>query len=503
MSLSIINTRAQFGVDAPRVTVETHLSNGLPSLTMVGLPEMAVRESKERVRSALINSGFDFPTRRVTINLAPADIPKQGGRYDLAIAIGILVATGQIQSDNIQDYEFVGELALTGELRPVSGILPTAIACDKQDNTLFIAKENTAEAALSDSKKLFAATHLNEICQHITGQNYLEPAQFDRLCISNTLLPDLDEVKGQTQARRALEISAAGKHNLLFYGPPGTGKSMLAARLPSILPHLSSDEAVEVASIYSLTGLAREPDKIFSAPFRAPHHTASSVALVGGGSHPSPGEISLAHRGVLFLDELPEYGRSVLEVLREPIESGEIRISRANATLTFPAQFQLLAAMNPCPCGFSGHPKVACTDTPQQISNYRRKLSGPLLDRFDLHVEVAFQSGSVLLGKSAPAESSSAVYERVLQARKRQLDRQSKLNSELKPSELEKFCSLQPQTQSMLERAMDRLALSARGAHRVIRVARTLADLNGAEQLSTEHLGEALAYRGLDRQSGR
>ena len=501
MSLSIINTRAQFGVDAPRVTVETHLSNGLPSLTMVGLPEMAVRESKERVRSALINSGFDFPTRRITINLAPADVPKQGGRYDLAIAIGILVATGQIQSEQIQTFEFVGELALTGELRPVSGVLPTAIACGKQGNTLFIAKGNETEAALSDHNKLFAATHLNEICQHIAGQQYLNPITLDRLAVQNSLIPDLDEVKGQSQARRALEVAAAGRHNLLFYGPPGTGKSMLAARLPGILPNLSNTEAVEVASIYSLTGNPRDSDQLFSAPFRSPHHTASSVALVGGGSHPSPGEISLAHRGVLFLDELPEYGRAVLEVLREPIESGEIRISRANATITFPARFQLLAAMNPCPCGFSGHPKVACTDTPQQISNYRKKLSGPLLDRFDLHVEVAFQAGAVLLGKSAPAESSSVVYQRVLKARQRQLDRQQKLNSELKPAELEQFCALQPQTQSMLERAMDRLALSARGAHRVIRVARTLADLSGTKQLSTEHLGEALAYRGLDRQS--
>jgi len=502
MSLSIINTRAQFGVDAPKVTVETHISNGLPSLTMVGLPEMAVRESKERVRSALINSGFDFPTRRVTINLAPADIPKQGGRYDLAIAIGILVATGQLQSDSIQDYEFIGELALTGELRPVSGILPSAIACEKQNNTLFIATENSAEAALSNCEKLFAATHLNEICQHVTGQRHISPTHFERLDIPDSLLPDLDEVKGQTQARRALEVAAAGRHNLLFYGPPGTGKSMLASRLPSILPNLSNAEAVEVASIYSLTGTARETEKLFSAPFRAPHHTASSVALVGGGSHPSPGEISLAHHGVLFLDELPEYGRSVLEVLREPIESGEIRISRANATINFPARFQLLAAMNPCPCGFSGHPKVACTDTPQQIQNYRRKLSGPLLDRFDLHVEVAFQAGAVLLGKSAPAESSAVVYQRVKQARQRQLDRQNKLNSELKPAELEHFCALQPQTQSMLERAMDKLALSARGAHRVIRVARTLADLSGDEQLDITHLGEALAYRGLDRQSG-
>jgi len=499
MSLSIIYTRAQLGIDAPRVTVETHLSNGLPSLTIVGLPEMTVRESKERVRSALINSGFEFPTRRVTINLAPADLPKQGGRYDLAIAIGILCATGQIESKNIEAFEFVGELALTGELRPVSGILPTAIACQKNEQTLFIAVDNSHEASLASGNAIFAASHLNDICLHLKGLQYLEAITFEAQEKSFSVLPDLSEVKGQFQARRALEVAAAGRHNLLFYGPPGTGKSMLAARLPSILPELTSNEVVDVASIYSLAGLSRDERTLFSAPFRSPHHTASSVSLVGGGSHPKPGEISLAHRGVLFLDELPEYGRAVLEVLREPIESGEIRISRANASLCFPAQFQLLAAMNPCPCGYSGHPKIACTDTPQQISQYRRKLSGPLLDRFDLHVEVASQSGSVLLAKAAPAENSVTVYQRVESAREKQLARQGKLNSELTPDELQQFCILKLDTQSILETAMDKLALSARGAHRVIRVARTLADLQGLEQIETSHITEALAYRGLDR----
>mgnify|MGYP000302937683 FL=1 len=499
MSLSIIYTRAQLGVDAPRVTVETHLSNGLPSLTIVGLPEMTVRESKERVRSALINSGFEFPTRRVTINLAPADLPKQGGRYDLAIAIGILCATGQIESKNIEAFEFVGELALTGELRPVSGVLPTAIACQKNGQTLFIAVDNAHEASLASGNAIFAASHLNDICLHLKGLEYLEAIAFEVPEKSFSALPDLSEVKGQFQARRALEVAAAGRHNLLFYGPPGTGKSMLAARLPSILPELTSSEVVDVASIYSLAGLSRDERTLFSAPFRSPHHTASSVSLVGGGSHPKPGEISLAHRGVLFLDELPEYGRAVLEVLREPIESGEIRISRASASLCFPARFQLLAAMNPCPCGYSGHPKIACTDTPQQISQYRRKLSGPLLDRFDLHVEVASQSGSVLLAKAAPAENSATVYQRVESAREKQLARQGKLNSELTPDELQQFCVLKLETQNLLETAMDKLALSARGAHRVIRVARTLADLQSLEQIETSHVTEALAYRGLDR----
>lgn len=499
MSLSIIYTRAQLGVDAPRVTVETHLSNGLPSLTIVGLPEMAVRESKERVRSALINSGFEFPNRRVTINLAPADLPKQGGRYDLAIAIGILCATGQIEASSIREFEFVGELALTGELRAIPGVLPTAIACIKEGLSLFVPFDSSHEASLAGGGVIFGAKHLSEICQHLREIQKLPSITFKPPELKQLSLPDLSEVKGQYQARRALELAAAGRHNLLFYGPPGTGKSMLASRLPGILPPLTQQELVEVASIYSLSGMSRSHDLLFTSPFRAPHHTASAVSLVGGGTHPRPGEISLAHRGVLFLDELPEYARTVLEVLREPIESGEIRISRANGTLTFPAQFQLLAAMNPCPCGYSGHPSVACSDTPQQIAQYKRKLSGPLLDRFDLHVEVSSQSGAVLLSNSEPAESSEDVYRRVALARERQYIRQGKLNSELSPKELERYCPLEKDIKDVLESAMDRLALSARAAHRIIRVARTLADLEGLEGLEIKHLTESLAYRGMDR----
>jgi len=502
MSISIVHTRAQLGIDAPRVTVETHISNGLPSLTMVGLPEMAVRESKERVRSALINSGFEFPSRRVTINLAPADLPKQGGRYDLAIAVGILLATGQLEGTDAGSCEFVGELALTGELRPVPSILSSAIACRKQGRTLFIAQENREEAGLAQGAEIYGASSINELCQHLKGISKLDPVSIDLTNHYSSNSADLSDVIGQFQARRALEVAAAGRHNLLFYGPPGTGKSMLASRLPSILPALDRDQVVDVASIYSLAGLKREFTELFSTPFRAPHHTASQVSLVGGGSNPKPGEISLAHLGILFLDELPEFGRSVLEVLREPIESREIRISRAQSSVTFPANFQLLAAMNPCPCGYSGHPKIACTDTPQQISQYRRKLSGPLLDRFDLHVEVASQPGSVLLSKAAPTESSASVYKRVALAREIQLTRQQKLNNELSPDELLTFCALEPETQGLLETAMDKLALSARGAHRVIRVARTQADLQNVEQITISHITEALAYRGLDRQPG-
>ncbi len=499
MSLSRIYTRAQFGIDAPAVTVETHLSNGLPSLSIVGLPETAVRESKERVRSALLNSGYEFPCRRVTINLAPADLPKQGGRYDLAIAVGILAATGQLESANTEACEFVGELALDGSLRPIPGALPCALAASAQERAVFLPVSNVEEAIFCKNARVFGAKHLNQICKHLLGAELIEPQRF---FTPTSRLPgnaDLAEVRGQFKARRALELAAAGGHNLLFYGPPGSGKSMLASRLPGILPNLHHDAALEVASVYSLAGKNRPIDQLYLPPFRSPHHSASSAALVGGGTHPTPGEISLAHHGILFLDELPEFGRPVLEVLREPIESGEIHISRAASTLTFPARFQLLAAMNPCPCGYLGHPKIECTDTPQQIANYRRKLSGPLLDRFDLHVEVGYQPAADLFAGRQPSESSADVAARVLEARARQLDRQKMLNASLQIRDIEKYCALEQGCRILLENAMDKLALSARGAHRIIRVARTLADLDGEPGIQTAHMAEAISYRGLER----
>jgi magnesium chelatase family protein len=498
MSVSTVYTRAQLGVSAPLVTVETHISNGLPSLSIVGMPEASVRESRERVRSALLNAGFEFPARRVTINLAPADLPKQGGRYDLAIAVGILSATGQLDGISLDNYEFIGELALTGSLRAVSGVLPTAVACHASERKLCLSAGNILEAGLVEGLTIVDADNILQVCERLHSGYVSEPRSLVEEESKCSEIPDMVDIRGQRLARRAMEVAAAGGLNLLLYGPPGTGKSMLASRLTGILPPLSNTEALEAASVYSVAGQL-DRTRYYERPYRAPHHSASAVALIGGGSSPLPGEVSKAHHGVLFLDELPEFDRRALEMLREPIESGHVNISRANRTITFPAVFQLMAAMNPCPCGYLGHPKIACRDTPQQIYQYRRKLSGPLLDRFDMHVEVGYQSGSVLLDSELLEESSAHIKARVVSARDLQISRQGVVNSLLSVKQLGEHCALDARLQSWLENTMEQLSLSARGVHRVLRLARTVADLSGDKDIEMTHLGEAMAYRSLDK----
>ncbi|SDW93305.1 YifB family Mg chelatase-like AAA ATPase [Marinobacter mobilis] len=498
--LATVHTRARLGVSAPLVTVEVHLSNGLPSLSIVGLPETGVKESKDRVRSALINAGFEFPAKRITINLAPADLPKEGGRFDLPIALGILAASGQLPADALTGVECLGELALDGTLRPVKGILPAVIAARQHDRQVLIPEENREEASLAAGDKLFAVAHLLTACEHLAGTARLPPVSPMPMERGPQDGPDLADVRGQHVPRRALEIAAAGGHNLLMFGPPGTGKSMLASRLPGLLPPLDDEAALAVASVHSIAGLPVRAGGWRQPPYRAPHHTASAAALVGGGSSPRPGEISLAHEGVLFLDELPEFSRRVLEVLREPMESGEIVISRATRQVAFPARFQVVAAMNPCPCGYRGHPAIECQCTPQQVVRYQTRISGPLLDRFDLHVEVPVQQGEVFMGRGHEGESSAAVRERVERARQRQRDRGG-VNAQLAGRALDAACALDAASERLVTQAIERLGLSARALHRILRVARTIADLAGDEVLSQRHLVEALGYRKLDRQA--
>jgi len=494
MSLAVVHSRAVYGVSAPAVTVEVHLSGGLPSLSIVGLPEAAVRESKDRVRSALINAGFDYPQRRITVNLAPADLPKEGGRYDLAIALGVLAASHQLPAPALDGWEVLGELTLAGQVRPVSGVLPAAVACRDARRRLLVPEENGAEAALVHDTDIRLAGHLLEVCAALRGEAELRP-------VTATVVdrpagqPDLADVKGQFQARRALEVAAAGGHNLLFSGPPGSGKSMLAARLPSLLPPLDERERLEVAAIYSVAGRALGSLAEGVRPFRNPHHTASAAALVGGGSQPRPGEISLAHRGVLFLDELPEFPRAVLEVLREPLESGEILISRATRQVQFPARFQLLAAMNPCPCGYFSDASGRCRCTPDQIQRYNARLSGPLLDRFDMLLTVAALPPGDLLVPGSVGEPSAAVAQRVAVALEIQQQRQGGLNRDLAGGALEDACRLGKTGRALLVQAATRLGLSARACHRVLRVARTLADLAGMERVEEPQLLEAIGFR--------
>ncbi|WP_028695595.1 YifB family Mg chelatase-like AAA ATPase [Pseudomonas cremoricolorata] len=492
MALALVHSRAQVGVQAPAVSVETHLANGLPTLTLVGLPETTVKESKDRVRSAIVNSGLDYPARRITQSLAPADLPKDGGRYDLAIALGILAASGQVPTAPLSELECLGELALSGALRAVQGVLPAALAARDAGRALVVPRENAEEASLASGLAVYAVGHLLELVGHLSGQTPLAPYAANGLILNPQPYPDLSDVQGQIAAKRALMIAAAGAHNLLFTGPPGTGKTLLASRLPGLLPALDEHEALEVAAIRSVSGhgpLNSWPQR----PFRHPHHSASGPALVGGGSRPQPGEITLAHHGVLFLDELPEFERRVLEVLREPLESGEIVIARARDRVRFPARFQLVAAMNPCPCGYLGDPSAQCRCSSEQVQRYRNKLSGPLLDRIDLHLTVARESTT--LSNAPSGEPSARIAEVVAAARELQQRRQGCANAFLDMQGLHAHCLLDTADQAWLENACERLNLSLRAAHRLLKVARTLADLDGAGAIAKSHLAEALQYR--------
>ncbi|MFZ5503824.1 MAG: YifB family Mg chelatase-like AAA ATPase [Pseudomonadota bacterium] len=497
MSLAVLYSRGLAGMEAALVTVEVHLANGLPQFTIVGLPEAEVKESKDRVRAALQNCQFEFPARRITVNLAPADLPKESGRFDLPIALGILAASGQIPADKLAEYEYAGELALTGELRPIRGALAMTYRAANSGRAFVLPAANAAEAALVEDAAVYPAQSLLQVAAHLAGRDALTRHIPD----TNSIVPhypDMREVKGQTQSKRALEIAAAGGHSVLMSGPPGTGKSMLAARFPGLLPQMTQQEALESAAMQSLGGTF-EVGKWKVRPYRSPHHTASAVALVGGGSNPRPGEISVAMHGVLFLDELPEFDRSVLEVLREPLESGHITISRAARRADFKAQFQLVAAMNPCPCGYLGHYNGKCRCTPDQVSRYRGKISGPLLDRIDIQIEVPAVPQQDLL-KQADGENSAAIQARVEAARQRQLSRQNKPNAQLSVTEIDNYCAPDEPGEALLRQAISKLNLSARAYHRVLKVARTIADLAACDTLRTGHIAEAVQYRRMDKQ---
>jgi len=501
MSLATVYSRASCGLMAPQVVVEAHISRGLPQFTIVGLPETAVKESKDRVRSALLQSGYEFPKHRITVNLAPADLPKEGGRFDLPIAISILLASEQLRCDQIAQYEFCGELSLGGELRPVKGILPLALATQTVGRQLVIPYANHEEAAWVSPLVIYAMTTFASVCAHLRGEavhlplqapKQLHQEQHDDACLS--------EICGQPHAKRALEIAASGAHSLLMVGPPGTGKTMLASRLPTLLPPLTRKEALEIAAVYSISQQGFNARTLSKRPFRRPHHTSSAVSLVGGGRYPLPGEVSLAHLGVLFLDELPEFSRHVLEVLREPLESGSIHLSRAGGQADYPAGCQLIAAMNPCPCGYLSSTSHACRCTQEQIQRYRNKVSGPLLDRIDMHIEVpALAPEKLATFNPKDEQTSQIVQQRVLNARERQLKRTAHPNAKMTTREIVQFCKLEKPAEQLLTTAMEKLGISARAYHRILKVARTIADLDNSENIQNSQIAEAIQFRKYDR----
>ena len=496
MTVAIVASRALAGIDAPEVTVEVHLGPGLPAFHIVGLPDTEVREARDRVRAALNHAHFEFPARRMTVNLAPAELPKDSSRFDLPIALGILAASGQLQPEALAAHEFAGELSLTGELRAIRGALAMALCARGAGRAFVLPEANAPQAALAEGARILPARTLLEVVAHLAGEAPLAPFSGARESAAPSY-PDFSDVKGQHQVKRALEVAAAGSHSVLMVGPPGTGKSMLAARFPGILPALSEREALEVAAVHSVSSNGFEPRRWGERPFRSPHHSASGPALVGGGNLPRPGEISLAHHGVLFLDELPEFDRDVLEALREPLESGRVSIARAARQAHFPARFQLLAAMNPCPCGHCGDRSGRCRYTPERIARYRGRISGPLADRIDIKLEVPAPRQSELVAPVA-GECSDAIRARVEGARRLQHERQGLPNALLGPREIDRVCATDREGDQLLRHALARLLLSARAYHRVLRVARSIADLAGRVEIAAEHVAEAIQYRRLD-----